>query len=64
MKLERCNDCKRLMPMHKLQKMDTLDGGFICKIRSRWKRECIEVCYIEDPPSEVSKEEAIKIFCQ
>ena len=63
MKLERCVDCRRLMPIERLTKyVDTpaCKGEFGCK--KKFKRECIEVRYAEDPPSEVRKEEALKRF--
>jgi len=51
------------MPIERLTKyVDTpaCKGEFGCK--KKFKRECIEVRYAEDPPSEVRKEEALKRF--
>jgi hypothetical protein len=62
MNLERCVDCRRLLSIGRLRKCQSQFylGKFICK--KNFKRECLEVCYMEDPPSEVRKEEAIKRF--
>ena len=67
MGLKRCNDCKRLMPMYKLEKDDSPYGKdndlYICKCRSKYKRECIEVRFSEGPPLEyVTKKEALKKY--
>ena len=60
--LERCVDCRRLLPVERLKKCESpfYKNSFMCK--KEFKRECIEVRYTEDPPSEVRKEEALKRF--
>ena len=62
MNLKRCIDCNRLLPIERLSKCLCLafPNAYSCK--RKFKRECIEVRYIEDPPSEVRKEEALKRF--
>jgi len=58
----KCIDCERMMDIKKLKRRSamSLKDNYICK--KEFKKECIDYRYENNPPSEMSKEEAIRRF--